>query len=162
MSIRLLIVDDHRMIRDALTDLFAATVDIDTVGQCADGSEVVSAVQRHRPDVVLMDLMMPVMDGLTAARATLDHHPQLPIVILTGGLTAASVREARDLGIAGYLLKDGDPADFPDHVRAVAAGGTAWNPIAMALLQEESDPAPDPPRPSLGPHYSDGCPSRLH
>src|SRR3712207_4792682 len=140
MPIRVLVVDDHQLIRDALTTLFVATDDIEAVGQRADGSEVVAAAGRTRPDVVLMDLQMPRMDGLTAARAVLEEGPPVRIVILTGGLTAASAREAWMLGVSGYLLKDDDPAALPDHVRTVAAGGTAWHPLASALL--EGNPAP--------------------
>ncbi|WP_448623470.1 response regulator [Geodermatophilus sp. URMC 64] len=154
MPTRVLIVDDHQLIRDALTDLFCATEDIEPVGSCADGDEVVAAVERTTPDVVLMDLQMPRVDGLTAARAVLADHPGVRIVVLTGGLTAATAREAGDIGVAGYLLKDDDPADLPGHVRAVAAGRTAWHPLATAMLADR----PLPPVPS--PHV-DECPRRF-
>lgn len=129
-TIRVLVVDDHQFIRDALTDLFRATDGIDVVGQCGDGCEVAEAVERTRPDVVLMDLRMPGVDGLSAACSVLAVHPEVRIVFLTGGLTPRSAREAWAIGAAGYLLKDDDPGGLPDHIRRVAAGGTAWSPLA--------------------------------
>jgi DNA-binding NarL/FixJ family response regulator len=130
MPITVLVVDDHQLIRDALIDLFASTEDLAVVGQCADGGEVTAAVDRTGPDVVLMDLKMPRMGGLAAARALLSAHPQARIVVLTGRATAATVREARALGVRGYLLKDCEPAALLEYVRIVAAGGTAWHPRA--------------------------------
>jgi DNA-binding NarL/FixJ family response regulator len=140
-DIRVLVVDDHRFVRAALTDVLEAADDIAVVGECADGSEVAAAVDHLHPDVLLLDLQMPVMDGLTAAGAVRSDHPEVRIVFLTGGLSAASVRAARAVGAAGYLLKGEDPAELPAHVRAVAAGGTAWHPRAAALLH---DPAGEP------------------
>jgi DNA-binding NarL/FixJ family response regulator len=139
VTIRVLIVDDHQLIRDTLTDLFAATEDIEAVGQCADGSEVAEAVERTRPDVILMDLRMPRMDGLTATREVLAAHPEVRIIVLTGALTPRTAREAKGAGAVGYLLKADDPDDLPGHIRAVAAGGSAWSPLAAAVSQNERD-----------------------
>ena len=133
MAIKLLIADDHAVVRDALVDLFVETDDIDVVAQCADGSEVVAAVVRSRPDVVLMDIQMPRMTGLEAARELLSADPQTRIVMLTANLSTAYVAAARELGVAGYLLKGDAPGDLPDQVRAVAAGGEVWSPEAAAL-----------------------------
>jgi DNA-binding NarL/FixJ family response regulator len=135
MSIRVLVADDHQLIRQALTDLFADTTDIAVVGECSDGSQVPAAVGRTRPDVVLMDVRMPVMDGLQATRELLDTHPHVQVVILTGALTPATVLEATALGVAGYLLKGDDPGALPDRIRTVASGGTAWSPAATALVE---------------------------
>jgi len=158
---RVLIVDDHPLVRDSLTHLFAATDDLTVVGQCADGSEVVEAVERTRPHVVLMDLQMPRVDGLSAASAVLLAHPQMRIVFLSGGLTPASAREASEIGAAGYLLKEDDPAALPEHVRAVAAGGTVWHPRALALLAHEPDPVGNLPRQAVPSTCVDGSPPRL-
>ncbi|MGY1724990.1 response regulator [Blastococcus sp. SYSU DS0533] len=133
-EIRVVVVDDHRFVREALTDLLQAAGGISVVGQCADGSEVADAVRHLRPDVLLLDLQMPVVDGLTAASDVRTSHPEVRILFLTGGLSSASVQRARALHAAGYLLKEDDPADLPRHVRAVAAGGAAWHPRAAALL----------------------------
>jgi DNA-binding NarL/FixJ family response regulator len=136
VSIRVLIADDHRLIRQALADLFAGTPDILVVGECSDGGQVVGAVAETLPDVVLMDLQMPVMDGLQATRALLETHPEVRVVVLTGGLTPATALEARALGVAGYLLKEDDPGELPDRVRTVASGGAVWSPAATALVEQ--------------------------
>ena len=153
--IRVVVVDDHRLLRDALTELLEAAGDISVVGQCADGCEVAEAVSHLHPDVLLLDLQMPTMDGLTAARGVRKPHPEVGIVFLTGGLSPASVRGARAAGAAGYLLKDDDPADIPGHIRAVAAGGTAWHPRARALLDDATG--------SVAPasHHVEACPPHL-
>jgi DNA-binding NarL/FixJ family response regulator len=158
---RVLIVDDHPLVREALSSLFDATADLAVVGQCADGSEVVEAVERTRPHVVLMDLQMPRVDGLTAARAVLLVHPQVRIVFLSGGLTPASAREASEIGAAGYLLKEDDPGALPEHIRAVAAGGTVWHPRALALLEHDPDPMGKLPLQAVSSTYVDACPPRL-
>jgi DNA-binding NarL/FixJ family response regulator len=133
MTIRVLIADDHQLIRHALAGLLAATEDLEVVAQCSDGGQVAEAVDRTRPDVVLMDLRMPVADGLEATRELSVVHPEVRVVILTGGLTPATAAEARALGVAGYLLKGDDPGALPDHIRTVAAGGTAWAAAAAAV-----------------------------
>jgi DNA-binding NarL/FixJ family response regulator len=158
---RVLIVDDHPLVREALSSLFDATADLAVVGQCADGSEVVEAVERTRPHVVLMDLQMPRVDGLTAARAVLLVHPQVRIVFLSGGLTPASAREASEIGAAGYLLKEDDPGALPEHIRAVAAGGTVWHPRALALLAHDPDLMGNLPLQAVPSTCVDGSPQRL-
>ncbi len=132
--VTLLIADDHPFVRGALVDLFTATGDITVVAECADGTEVVPAARRTRPDVVLMDLVMPRMGGLEATAALLAVQPEARVVVLTGSFSPASVREAHALGARGYLLKDEDPSVLPDLVRTVAAGGTAWSSPAVASL----------------------------
>src|SRR3954454_11540691 len=157
MPVKVLVVDDHPLIRETVTDLLEACDDLRVVGHCADGSEVPAAVAQLRPDVVLMDLHMPV-DGLTAARAVHASHPDVRILILSGGLSAAAAHEARAVGVAGYQLKDEDPEKLPAHVRAVAAGGTAWAPRVLQLLTDEAGPMP----PTTGtPPHIEGCPNRL-
>jgi DNA-binding NarL/FixJ family response regulator len=133
--IRVVVVDDHPLVRESLTDLLDATGDITVVDQCADGSEVAAAVAVASPDVLLLDLQMTTMDGLTAARGVRRTHPDVRIIFLTGGLSPASANEAQAIGAAGYLLKDDDPADLPGHVRVVAGGGTAWHPRVLASLR---------------------------
>jgi DNA-binding NarL/FixJ family response regulator len=157
--IRVVVVDDHPLVRDALTDVLEAAGGIRVVGQCTDGSEVAAAVAQTRPDVLTMDLHMPRMDGMTAARGVRATHPEVRILFLTGGLTPASAQEARAIGAAGYLLKDDDPASLAVHVRAVAAGGTAWHPRVAALFA--GTPGPADPQPPVAPHYVDECPPYL-
>lgn len=132
--IRVLVADDHDFVRQSLADLLATTEDLRVVAQCSDGDEVLEAVLRTEPDVVLVDVAMPRRNGLDAAREVLAVRPSTRIVVLTAGLDPATVREARDLGAVGYLVKGDEPDEFCRHVRAVAAGGTAWSAAATAAL----------------------------
>ena len=137
--IKVLLADDHAFVRDSVAELLSASGDITVVAQCADGSEVLAAALRTRPEVVLMDLAMPDRTGLEAARDLLDAGVPSRVVLLTGSFSAASVREAQALGAAGYLLKDDDPAALPGLVREVASGGSAWTPRAAASLAPPAD-----------------------
>ncbi|MGY1689427.1 response regulator [Geodermatophilus sp. SYSU D01105] len=130
--IKVLLADDHAFVRDSLTDLLSATGDVTVVAQCEDGEQVLDAARRTQPDVVLLDLAMPRVTGLQAARELLAVHPQARVVVLTGSITPALVKEAQEIGVVGYLLKDDDPGALPGHVRAVAAGGTAWSDAAAS------------------------------
>jgi DNA-binding NarL/FixJ family response regulator len=130
--IKVLIADDHPFVRRSLTDLLAAEADICVVAECADGSEVAAAAARTRPDVVLMDLLMPRMSGLAAAKALRAAQPGVRVIVLTGSLKPSAAREARELGLAGFLLKGDDVHSLADSIRAVAAGGSVWNPATEA------------------------------
>jgi DNA-binding NarL/FixJ family response regulator len=141
--IRLLLADDNEFVRSALVDLLTAGGDMTVVAECDDGDEVVAAAERTNPDVVVVDLAMARMGGLEAARQLLAVQPTARVVILTATLSAAAVREAREIGVAGYLLKDADPDELSHHVRTVAAGGTAWRagrglPPELPFLTERS------------------------
>jgi DNA-binding NarL/FixJ family response regulator len=128
--IRVLLADDHAFVRDSLVELLGASGDVEVVAACEDGAQVLDAAERTHPDVVLLDVAMPRVTGLEAARQLLSAQPDAKVVVLTGSLTPALVREAQEIGVAGYLLKDDDPGALPGHVRAVAAGGTAWSEAA--------------------------------
>jgi DNA-binding NarL/FixJ family response regulator len=131
VPIKVLIVDDHALFRDTLKVLFATTDDIAVVAECSDGSQVTAAAACTVPDVVLMDLQMPIMTGLEATRELLAAQPHMRVVVLTGGLSPASAAsEARAVGAVGYLLKDGNADELLEQVRTVAFGGTAWSPAA--------------------------------
>jgi DNA-binding NarL/FixJ family response regulator len=132
--ITVLVVDDHSFVRSALVDLFAETRDILVVGECADGTEVVPAVQNTRPDLVLMDVDMPRMDGIEATRALLAMEPDARVLMLTGTVSPLRILQARSLGAKGYLLKGDDPAELLERVREVAAGGTARSWSGAELL----------------------------
>lgn len=132
--IRVLIADDHDLVRSAISDLLTATDDIQVVAESPDGRDAVDTAARTRPDVVLMDLAMPRMDGLQATRALLDVQPDARVIVLTASLTVTAVRAAHALGVCGFLVKGDDDGDaLPGHIRAVARGGTAWNPRAATL-----------------------------
>lgn len=134
MAITVVIADDHAYIRTALQELFATTDDIRVVGVCVDGSEVVPTVTSTAPDIVLMDLNMPKMSGLQATGELRDTHPQVRVVILSGDVAPGAAKTALALGVAGFLLKEDDPGDLPERIRAVAGGGTAWSDAAAAKL----------------------------
>ena len=135
--IRVLIADDHDFVRSAVADLLAATDDILVVAECPDGCDVVEAAARTAPDVVLMDLAMPVMGGLEATAALRAAQPDIRVIVLTGSVSGAAARRARTLGVCGFLLKSDAPDTLPGHIRAVAAGGTAWNSVAADLVAQE-------------------------
>jgi DNA-binding NarL/FixJ family response regulator len=137
--IKVLLADDHAFVRDSLTELLSASGDLSVVAQCEDGEQVLDAARRTRPDVVLLDLAMPRVTGLEAARELLAADPDTRVVVLTGSLTPALVAEAQEIGVVGYLLKDDDPGALPAHVRAVAAGGTAWSDAAASAAPRKSD-----------------------
>jgi DNA-binding NarL/FixJ family response regulator len=120
--IRLLIVDDHGVIRQGLEQLFATVPGIEVVGSAADGVQAVALADQLLPDVVLMDIGMPQVDGIEATRRITAAHPASRVVILTAYGDQTRIRDAQQAGAAGYLLKH-SPAE--DVVRAVQAACTA-------------------------------------
>lgn len=132
--VRLLIVDDDPLVRAGLTLMLGGADDIDIVGEGADGSEAAELVERLRPDVVLMDIRMPVMDGLTATEA-LRSRPDAPeVVVLTTFHADEQVLRAIRAGAAGFVLKDTPPAQIVDSVRRVAAGDPVLSPAVTRQL----------------------------
>jgi DNA-binding NarL/FixJ family response regulator len=141
--ITVLLADDHQMVRAGLAALLGATDDIIVVGQAGDGAEAVRAVDDVVPDVVLMDLSMPGMDGVEATRRILADHPQVKVVVLTSFSDRDRVNEALSAGAVGYQLKDCEPSELLGAVRAAAAGHVPLDPrVARVLL-----PSPDARRP---------------
>jgi DNA-binding NarL/FixJ family response regulator len=139
---RVLLVDDHRLVRAGLAALLAGTEDIEVVGEAADGRQAVDLAARLHPDVVLMDLSMPVLDGVAATRMILEDSPSTHVVVLTSFADHHRVTEAVAAGAVGYLLKDCDPRDVVTAVRSAAGGNAPIDPrVARALL-----PAPSPRR----------------
>ena len=124
--IRVLVVDDHAYIRTAVTRLLAGTTGILVVGECADGAEVPGAVDSARPDVVLMDIQMPVTPGIDATRDLMATHPTVRVIMHTGSLDIHMLAESVKAGAVGFLVKGDEGALLIDAVRTVAAGGTAW------------------------------------
>ncbi|MGH8919642.1 MAG: response regulator [Actinomycetes bacterium] len=135
LVIGVLVVDDHEAVRLGVAELFACIEGFTVVGTATDGSEAAATVQRLRPDVVLMDISMPGMDGIAATAAVLAVRPQVRVVILSCSVTGALVRGARAAGVAGYQLKSADPSDLIEAVRVVAAGRDAWCPQAVEALR---------------------------
>jgi DNA-binding NarL/FixJ family response regulator len=134
-AVRVLLVDDHALVRAGLAALLDGSGTVRVVGQAADGREAVELVEACRPDVVLMDLSMPGMDGVAATRAVLGQHPGTAVVILTSFAEQPRVRGAIDAGAVGFLLKDSDPADLVAGVRSAARGEVPLDPrVTRALL----------------------------
>ena len=132
--IRVLLVDDHAMVRAGLEQLLAAEGDIEVVASVADGATAVEHVRRSRPDVVLMDLSMPGLDGIRATAAIRAVHPQAKVVVLTSFGDRERVLAAVDAGATGYLLKEADPDELVRGIRAAARGESPVSPRAGQAL----------------------------
>jgi DNA-binding NarL/FixJ family response regulator len=132
--IRIVLVDDHEVVRAGLAALLGAADDMDVVATAADGEEAVSVVAKHRPDVVLMDLSMPGVDGMVATRRITAADPEVRVVALTSFSDAPQVLGALDAGAVGYLLKDATPDELRSGVRAAASGGSPLSPKAARAL----------------------------
>ncbi|PZS20220.1 MAG: DNA-binding response regulator [Pseudonocardiales bacterium] len=140
--IRVLLVDDHRLVRAGLTSLLGAAADVEVVGEAPDGARALELAAAVDADVVLMDLSMPVMDGVDATRKLLADHPQLRVVILTSFSDQGRVRDALAAGAIGYILKDCMPDELLAAVRSAARGHAPLDPrVAGALLPARSSPA---------------------
>lgn len=132
--IRVVVVDDHALVRAGLSQLLGASDDIDVVATAGDGEEATATVAEHRPDVVLMDLSMPGVDGLEATRRIRAADPDAVVVALTSFSDAPQVLAALDAGAVGYLLKDAAPDELRTGVRAAARGESPLSPRAARAL----------------------------
>ena len=133
-QIRVLVVDDDALVRAGLTMLLAGVDDIEIVGEAADGSEVEHAVAEHQPDVVLMDIRMPGMDGLAATEIVRARDPSPEVIVLTTFDADDHVLSALRAGASGFLLKDTSPADIVRAIRTVAAGEPILSPTITRRL----------------------------
>jgi DNA-binding NarL/FixJ family response regulator len=129
-----LVADDHRIVRAGLELLLSAMADIECVGVAGDGAAAVAMVRSLDPDVVLMDLSMPGMDGIAATAAIRAAGLRSRVVALTTFAEAERVTRAIDAGACGYLLKDSDPKGLADAIRAAHAGGAPLDPRAALAL----------------------------
>src|SRR6195952_2910119 len=132
--IRVLLADDHQLVRSGLAALLAGTEDIEVVGTAANGAEAVEMARRTKPRVVLMDLVMPVMDGVEATRRISAELPGTQVVVLTSFSDQERILAALDAGAIGYLLKDVDPAELVRGVHAAARGESPLHPKAARSL----------------------------
>jgi len=132
--IRLAVVDDHVIVRNGLQQLLATTDDIELVGMAANGLEALTLVAELKPDVVLMDLSMPEMDGVEATKRIVAEHPGVRVLVLTSFSDQSRIMDALRAGAEGYLLKHSEPDDIAAAIRAVHEGGSPLDPKAARVL----------------------------
>ncbi|MEU4397923.1 response regulator transcription factor [Micromonospora orduensis] len=143
--LRLLIVDDHPVVRDGLRGMFTGDPDFEVVGEARDGAEALALAAHSRPDVVLMDLRMPGMDGVTAIGRLVGSGSQAKVLVLTTYDTDADVLPAIEAGATGYLLKDAPREELVRAVRAAAQGEAVLSPsVAGRLMGRLRAPAEEP------------------
>jgi DNA-binding NarL/FixJ family response regulator len=138
--VSVLLVDDHALIRRGLADLIRYESDLKVAGEAANGQEAVEAARKLNPDIIVMDLMMPEMDGVEATRRIKAERPDSRILILTTFGTSADVARAMAAGASGAMMKDAETDDQLAAIRAVAAGGKAFSPGIEKTLNELPPP----------------------
>jgi len=141
MTIRILLVDDHAVVRQGLKMFLELDADLEIIGEAENGEQAVRLVGDLRPDVVLMDLLMPVMDGIKATAVIRRDYPDTEVIALTSVLEDASIMAAMRAGAIGYLLKDTQSDELCRSIRAAAAGQVQLSPqVAARLIQEVQAP----------------------
>jgi DNA-binding NarL/FixJ family response regulator len=134
--IRVLVADDHAVVRSGLEELLRGPSDIDFVGSCSDGETAIATAVAQRPDVVLMDLQMPGVDGIEATSRLRELLPDVQIVVLTSFSDRERILSALEAGAVGYLLKDAEPDELLAGIRAAARGESPIAPKAARALVE--------------------------
>jgi two-component system, NarL family, response regulator LiaR len=132
--IKVMIVDDHPIVRDGLKNMLLAFDDLQLVGMAEDGSEALACCRQCQPDVILMDMIMPEMDGITATRAVLEHYPHMRILMLTSFVEDSMVQNALEAGAVGYMVKNAPINMLADAIRSAYAGQSALSPQATTAL----------------------------
>jgi len=148
-AIRVLLVDDHAVVTDGLRALLSLSDDIDVVGAAQNGPAAIALCAADRPDVVLMDLSMPEMDGAATTRRILTDHPETRVIALTGFLDEDLVRAVIDAGASGYLLKTVSGSDLVEAVRGVVSGRAAMSLEALSHATRTEPAGATDHRPSL-------------
>ena len=144
-SIKLLVVDDQSIVRKGICALLEQVDDIDVIGEASDGEEAVAQAKLLRPDVILMDLVMPKMDGITAIKNIIAAQPGMRIMALTSFVAEDKVFPAIKAGAMGYLLKDSEPEALIAAIRDLNRGEPSLHPtVAKMVLEELSQPARQP------------------
>lgn len=144
MAIHILLVDDHAVVRQGLKMFFDLDPDLEVVGEAENGEEAIRLTRELNPDVVLMDLLMPVMDGIAAIAIIRRDFPETEVIALTSVLEDEAVMKAMRAGAIGYLLKDTQAEELRRAIKAAAAGQVQLSPQAAARLMREVK-APDSP-----------------
>jgi NarL family two-component system response regulator LiaR len=146
--IRILLVDDHAVVRQGLKAFLATEADIEVVGEASNGREAVEQVKRLKPDVVLMDLVMPQLDGIGATAEIKASSPDVDVIAMTSFIEDEKVFGAMRAGATGYVLKDADPDDVVHAIRSAAAGEVHLDPRVARRLMEELHPSKQKPTPT--------------
>jgi len=142
--IRVMIVDDHAMVRTGLATFLEVSDDLDLIGQATNGQEAVALCEQNQPDVILMDLVMPQMDGVTATRIIRERWPQVQVIAVTSFQEKELVQDALQAGAISYLLKNVSMADLTAAVRAAHAGRSTLAQEAMQALIRAASQGPAP------------------
>ena len=150
-SIRVLIVDDHEIVREGLQILIGEESGIEVVGTAKDGGEALALIKKQKPDVVLMDIAMPGMDGIEATKKVLNALPSTRVLILTSYSDDMRLRDAIQAGATGYLLKDVLKADLFNAIRSAAEGKPTLHPDAQQYLMRQVSGADAAPHDQLTP-----------
>ncbi|WP_122261950.1 response regulator [Ornithinimicrobium cerasi] len=147
--LRILLVDDQPLLLQGFAMILSVEDDLEVVGQAPDGARAVAAVAELRPDVVLMDVQMPVLDGIEATRRIIAAHPEVRVVILTTFDRDDYLFDALEAGASGFLLKNADPDDLVDAVRAVAHGHALLAPeVTRRVISRMTGSEAGPPEPA--------------
>jgi DNA-binding NarL/FixJ family response regulator len=141
--IRLMVVDDHPVVRSGLIGMFDSEPGFEVVGEAADGSEAIRRAAGLKPDVILMDLRMPEVDGVAAIRALAEQQPSVRVLVLTTYDTDGDVLAAIEAGATGYLLKDAPPSDLFRAVHAAARGESVLSPAVASRVMGQIRSASD-------------------
>jgi DNA-binding NarL/FixJ family response regulator len=166
MTIRLVVAEDHAVVRSGLLQLLGNLDQVEVVGSAAGGEEAVAIAASERPDVVLMDLEMPDIDGIEATRRIRAAHPEVNVVLLTAFSDRERILAAIDAGAVGYLLKDAEPEEIVRGLEAAARGESPLSPKAAQALvaarsEREADPLLTPREDEVLALLAEGLPNKL-
>lgn len=143
-TIRIIIADDHTLLRDGLRALFASVPDIEVIGEAESGADAISKAEQLQPDVILMDIQMPGINGIQATRQIVSKQPEIGVIVVTMYKDDDSVFAAMRAGARGYILKGADQDEMLRAIRAVASGEALFGPeIATRLVNFFSSPQAD-------------------
>ena len=145
-KIRVVLIDDHDTVHLEIGDLLASFPDIELIAQGRNGKEAILLCDQHQPDIVLMDISMPVMDGITATKVIIPRHPHTRIIALSGMDATRTVQEMIAAGAAGYVLKDAHPTELASIIRAVYDGKSVFSSDLVGPLFNYALAAPKSPR----------------
>ena len=143
MRIAVLLADDHRVFRDGLRKLLAAESDIEVVGEAANGRQAVAMTRKLRPAVVVMDIAMPLLNGLEATRLIRIAAPDVKVLILSAHSDDAYIERAMELGAVGYMIKHTSANDLPEAIREVQKGNTFFSPSISKSLRHHNQKSLD-------------------